>query len=250
MSVAIAEKSVMPTSEVMTPMVMMDRAIASGAGIDVLERLMALQERYIAGEWRKAFNLAVAAAKQEIPVISKNRKVDFTGKTGMRTNYEHEDLGEIARTIDPILSRHGLSYRFRTGQAEGGIITVTCILSHVAGHFEENSLSAGRDDSGNKNNIQAVGSTQTYLQRYTLKAALGLAASKDDDGAISGNGSQISADDVQTLRDKMTSSGLSEARFCARMNIATVEALPAARYDEAERRIMDFARAKGVSHAG
>ena len=31
--------------------------------------------------------------------------------------------------------------------------------------------------------IQALGSTQTYLQRYTLKAALGLSASKDDDGA-------------------------------------------------------------------
>lgn len=62
-------------------------------------------------------------------------------------------------------------------------VTVTCIISHRDGHFEENTLSAGRDESGNKNSIQAVGSTLTYLQRMTLKASLGLAASDDDDGA-------------------------------------------------------------------
>ena len=49
---------------------------------------------------------------------------------------------------------------------------MTCVVSHRLGHSEENTLTAGRDESGNKNNIQAVGSTITYLQRYTLKAAL------------------------------------------------------------------------------
>ena len=53
---------------------------------------------------------------------------------------------------------------------------MTCVLSHRDGHFEETTLTAGRDDSGKKNAIQQVGSTITYLQRYTLKAALGLAA--------------------------------------------------------------------------
>jgi hypothetical protein len=58
---------------------------------------------------------------------------------------------------------------------------VTCIIAHSAGYSEENSLSAPFDPSGNKNPLQAIGSAQTYLQRYTLKAALGLAAAKDDD---------------------------------------------------------------------
>jgi hypothetical protein len=61
-------------------------------------------------------------------------------------------------------------------------VTVSCIISHRAGHSEENSLSARHDTSGNKNPIQALGSAVTYLQRYTLKAAVGVAAAADDDG--------------------------------------------------------------------
>jgi hypothetical protein len=33
-----------------------------------------------------------------------------------------------------------------------------------------------------KNSLQAIASTTTYLQRYTLKLALGLSVSHDDDG--------------------------------------------------------------------
>ncbi len=128
-----------------------------------------------------AFDLAMANAKAEIPTISKNRTVDFTTAKG-RTHYTHEDLGEIARTVDPILSKYGLSYRWRTSAEPNEPVRVTCIVSHREGHCEENSLPAPRDDSGSKNNIQAIGSTVTYLQRYTLKAALGLAVSHDDDG--------------------------------------------------------------------
>ena len=78
------------------------------------------------------------------------------------------------------MAAHGLSYRFRTIQ--DGAIKVTCILSHKSGHSEENTLSGPADASGSKNAIQAIGSTLTYLQRYTLTQALGLAASDDDDG--------------------------------------------------------------------
>ena len=126
----------------------------------------------------------MSAAKSEIPVIKKNRKVGFDSKKGgARTDYKYEDMGEIARTVDPVLSKNGLSYRFRTTSEPNAPVTVTCIIAHRGGHSEENTLSAGRDDTGNKNSIQAVGSTVTFLQRYTLKAALGLAASAEDDGA-------------------------------------------------------------------
>jgi hypothetical protein len=134
----------------------------------------------------------MASAKAEIPVIRKNREVDFPSKSGgARTNYRYEDLAEIARTVDPILARHGLSYRFRTSSPPNEPVTVICVIAHRSGHFEENTLSAGRDDSGNKNSIQAVGSTLTYLQRMTLKAALGLAAAEDDDARGAGTGNKL-----------------------------------------------------------
>jgi hypothetical protein len=60
---------------------------------------------------RKAFDNAIADAKAEIPVIKKNRHVVFESKRAgaAATDYWHEDMGEIARTIDSILGKHGLS---------------------------------------------------------------------------------------------------------------------------------------------
>lgn len=167
-----------------TPLAMIQAAIERGAGIEVVERLMALQERVEASQGRKAFDNAVSAAKGEIPPIVKNRTVDFTSQKG-RTNYRHESLDEIARVVDPILNKHGLSYRFRANQSNARV-TVTCILSHRDGYSEETTLEAGEDHSGNKNSIQAIGSAATYLQRYTLKLALGLASTPDDDGGATG----------------------------------------------------------------
>jgi len=234
---------------VMTPAGMLDRAVAGGASIETLERLMALYERWMASERRRAFDAAIAAAKAEIPVIRKNRHVGFESKrTGSSTDYDFEDFAEIARTVDPILAKHGLSYRFRTAM-QGDLLTVTCILSHVAGHSGENQLPAPRDMSGNKNPIQALGSTQTYLQRYTLKAALGLAAAKDDDAGSASALSSISPEDVQLLREKMAACEMSEQRFCAAMKVASIEDLPASRFDEADRRLGDYARQKAAREA-
>jgi hypothetical protein len=168
-----------------TPMRLLQIATEQGADIEKLSALMDLQLRWEKNQAKKAFDAAISAAKAEIPVIVKNREVDFTSQKG-RTNYRYEDFAEVARTIDPILAKHGLSYRFRTSSKANELVTVTCVLAHRDGHSEENSLDAARDESGNKNSIQAIGSTITFLQRYTLKAALGLAASVDDDARSAG----------------------------------------------------------------
>ncbi|RAS13511.1 ERF family protein [Ensifer adhaerens] len=224
-----------PVSNAMTPMDMLDKAVAQGANIDVLERLMSLQERWEKNNSRRAFDEAMAFAKAEIPVIAKSKKVDFTTQKG-RTNYQYEDLAIIARTIDPILTKYGLSYRFRT-ETTAGTVTVTCIVSHREGHSEENSLSGAHDMSGNKNSIQAVGSTITYLQRYTLKAALGLAASNDDDGGKS----EQTADDVKTIteaqasviRDLIDESGADTVKFCEFWKVEAVTEIPMKKFNDA-----------------
>lgn len=220
------------TPTAMTPMDMLNRAVAQGANIEVLEKLMGLQERWEAGQARKAFDEAMAAAKAEIPVIVKNRTVDFTSTKG-RTHYKHEDLAEIARTVTPILAKHGLSYRYRTSSAPNEPVTVTCIVSHRGGHCEENTLSAGRDDSGNKNSIQAVGSTITYLQRMTLKAALGLAASDDDDGASAETADVISQQQLDTLIELADEVGADKAAFCKYLKVPSLAAIPIKDFDRA-----------------
>lgn len=224
-----------PALSVLTPMDMLHKAVSQGADIVVLEKLMALQERWEANQARKAFDEAMSNAKAEIPTINKNRHVGFESRKAgaAKTDYRHEDLGEIAKTIDPILGKHGLSYRFKTTSEINQPISVTCKVSHRGGHFEENTLTAGRDETGNKNSIQAIGSTVTYLQRYTLKAALGLAASNDDDGSKSEPEEAIESDQFGVIKKLMVEAGTDESKFCQHFKIEALADLPASKFQKA-----------------
>lgn len=233
-------------SEVATPMAMIDRALMSGAAPETLEKLLALQERWEANQCRKAFDEAMAAAKAEIPTIRKNRTVDFTSSKG-RTHYRHEDLAEIAATVNPILGKYGLSYRFKTTNAPNEPITVTCIITHRMGYYEETTLSGPRDDSGNKNAIQQVGSTLVYLQRYTLKAALGLAASEDDDGQKSDDqhSDPISQEQVSKVLALIEATDTDIAKFCQYLG---VEAVPAITTGQLPRALAMLEKKRGQSN--
>jgi hypothetical protein len=165
----------------LTPMHMLERAVTSGADVEVLERLVGLQERYEAKEAARRFSVALSDARASLPKLVKNKEVNF-GQGAKKTQYKYEDLSSVVEQLAPVLVHHGLSFRWRTDTETVGTVKVTCILSHRDGHSEETTLGGPVDNSGNKNAIQAVGSAVTYLQRYTLKAALGVAASDDDDG--------------------------------------------------------------------
>lgn len=169
------------------PLELMKIALQKGAGVEALKELNDLQERMVMFRARQAFENAVADVRAKLPVIEKNRRVKFESaradaKNG-KVDYRHEDLAQIAEQVNPVLSEHGLSYRFKSRQTEARV-TIICVLSHRDGHVEEAAeLSAPNDLSGGKNPAQAVASASTLLQRYTLKLALGLAAAEvDDDG--------------------------------------------------------------------
>lgn len=209
MSDAMKKVSIIPQDEPaalvpVTPMDMLNRAVQSGADIDMIEKLMNLQERWEIGQARKMFDAAVAKAKTEIPVIARNA----TGHNAKK----YADFAAIAGVVDPILGRHGLSYRFRTIQTDKAI-TVTCVLfGH--GHSEENTLTGPPDNSGNKSAIHSIGSTLTYLQRYSLVQALGLAASNDDDGKLASNGESITLEQVEQLIAIADEVGADKEAFC------------------------------------
>lgn len=228
MSTATQEKQeivpLTPAVNALTPMEMLDRAVQSGASIETLDKLMSLQERWEKNQARKEFDQAVADAKLEIKPILKNR-------TG-HNNKKYADFAAIATAIDPIISKYGLSYRFRSEQSER--INVTCVLSHRSGHYEETTLSGPADTTGNKNAIQAIGSTLTYLQRYSLVQALGLAAADDDDGEKGGIGELITEAQALELTDLCEAVGADRAKFLKYLKIESLDQLPAKRFADAK----------------
>jgi hypothetical protein len=214
--------NIMPAAEpesrsLVTPMDMLNRAVESGATIEVLEKLMSLQERYEANQARKAFDEAVSAAKAEIGPVVRNK----AGHNSKR----YADFAAIAKAVDPIISQFGLSYRFRTTQTDR--ISVTCVLSHKSGHSEETTLSGPADTSGNKNAIQSIGSTLTYLQRYSLVQMLGLAAADDDDGKIAGGAEVVTQEQADQIIDALDASGKDRAKFLRWVKVESVNDIPA-----------------------
>ena len=230
------------------PMInMIERLVLNpDADLDKLERMLALKRDHDRDNARVAFAAALAAARSKIPPIVKDATVDFTSSKG-RTHYKHETLAGIAKVIDPILSEFGLSYRFRTDQGNGGV-RVTCIIAHAHGHSEETSLTCAPDGPGSKNPFQAVGSAVTYLQRYTLKAALGLSAEIDDDAqsAAPRPDSQmgrpaevktISQEQFVQIREKADEAGVSEDQITKTAGIEHLHDLPADSFDPLMRKL-------------
>lgn len=167
-----------------TPAQLLAIAVNQGADLEKLEKLMALQERWEANEARKAYVAAMADFKAEPMRIGKNKHVSFRTSSGM-TEYDHAELSDVIEAVVPRLAAHGFSHGWTVTQ-NNGAITVACIVTHRLGHSERVEMTAPPDSSGGKNNIQAIGSTKTYLERYTLLAATGLATGGDDDDGRGG----------------------------------------------------------------
>jgi hypothetical protein len=173
-------------------MTLMDK----GMDIEKMERLLDMQIKWEANEARKAFHAAMAAFKAEAPVIGKDKGVKFTTQKGT-TEYRHATLSNVLDVITPILSKNGLSVTWVPSQVDGGV-KVKCVVSHVLGHTQEVEMVGPLDNTGNKNSIQAIGSTSSYLARYTIMLALGLASrDMDDDGVAAGNGNKATITDEQ-----------------------------------------------------
>lgn len=219
-----------------TPMQMLQVAVEQGADLDKLQKLMDLQERWETNEAKKAFVAALNEFKKDPPAIIKNKHVSFSGRGG-GAEYDHATLDHVSGEIGKALSDHGLTHRWEVEQGKDANdvrITVTCVLTHEKGHSERVSMWALPDDSGAKNRIQAIGSTVTYLQRYTLLAATGLAAGPDDDGEAAGAGETITAEQKAALIALFKETGADTGRFLAYMGVASLDMLPASRFNDAK----------------
>ena len=200
--------------EVQAPAIMINQAIEKGANLEQLEKLLELQERHDRNEARKAYHVAMAEFKKHAPKILKDARVSYG-----TTAYSHATLSNIVETITPLLSEHGLSVSW--GNKQNGQVTVVCKITHVKGHSEETELTAGADTSGSKNSIQAIGSTISYLQRYSLLAILGLAThDQDNDARTVDEG--ITDKELHGLRDRIIALNGSEEQLC---NVLGIEGL-------------------------
>jgi hypothetical protein len=204
--------------------------MAPVVGIEGIKELIKLRREEQSHDAERQLNSAMAAAKAEFQPIVKTHLVEY-GEGVKKTSYKHEDLGDIAAFVDPILAAHGLFYRFRATSNLNEPISVTCILSHRLGHSEETTLRAGADNSGGKNSIQSMASTVTYLQRYTLRLALGIATARgDDDGRAAGGAVEyLDAAEAGRIKKELDDVNADIGAFCDHFGLDNIDRIPAAK---------------------
>ena len=161
------------------PVSLIQLALEKGYDIDKFKQLFDMQERWEIRQAEKAFLEAMSNFQRTCPKIIKTKEVNYPVQGGGNVKYKYAPLGDIAEQIKETLHSNGLSYRFEFSEKDKNIVC-TCIISHAAGHSKSTSFDAPKDETGKKSPIQQIGSTHTYLQRYSLIGALGLSTADDD----------------------------------------------------------------------
>lgn len=212
------------------PMVSMIERIAMDPQSDLskLERMLEMKEKVDAQHAKAAFDAAFSRASAEFP------EIPLRGENKhQKTRYAL--LKDILSGVRPILSKHGLALSFAT-EVDDAFVTVTAELSHEGGHSKRNSIPLPRDTGAGRNAVQAVGSSQTYGQRYTAQAILGLSLGEDteDDGAGAGSATSITEDQFAALRDLVEKAEADEGKLLAFFKIDHLGELQASRYGEAD----------------
>ena len=226
---------VAPSNEAAT---MLSMAVEKGADLETLKQLITMKKDCEKTEAEKAYVVAMYNFKAEPPEILKNSHVSYENKSGDKTSYKHASLDYICQQVSPCLSDNGLFHRWDVEQKEGGLIKVTCIIQHALGHQEKVPMQSLPDGSGGKNSIQAIGSTITYMQRYTLMSALGLAAATDDDGqGLETNDELISEDDAMDIVFEAKEKGIPLEKITKAYGIENIKDLPLSFLDQVKKQI-------------
>ena len=112
---------------------------------------------------------ALALAQAEVENATK-------ASTNPHFKSKYADLAEVLNTVRPVYSKHGIAIVQSTG-FDGGMVSVTTALVHKEGGYITSVASC----TPAKTDGQGIGASTTYLRRYSLAAATGV-AQEDLDG--------------------------------------------------------------------
>ena len=237
----------MPVPTATDPNAVIIMAMQKGYTPELVEKMMALQERNDANEARKAYFEAVAAFKAEAPRVKKDKYNNF-----FKSHYT--SLGNLLDTYNPVLGKYGLSISLPPQSQDDKKLTIEGRLSHRLGHTESITMTGPIDQAAvgrasgerSRNPIQDIRSTFTYLRAMVVEALLGVAGTEgtvDDDGNGAGSVVEyVSPGQLSTIVDTVNEKGVDEEKFLSYMKAESTETILAKDYNKA---IAALKKAKG-----
>jgi len=185
-------------------------ALDPRTGVEKLEHLAAIYERLKAKEAELAFNAAKARILKKLvgTKIVKNRpvlsEIDNGGpQKGTFGAFKYAPLEEIDKHLRPLLAEEQMDLSYSDEPCDGGSILVRGRLKHLpSGHYEDSFMPAPLDTTGGKSNVQAVGSTNSFLRRYVACNIFNIVVVGDDDDGTGGTIDEAQAKTILELIKK------------------------------------------------
>jgi hypothetical protein len=168
-------------------------ALDPRADVEKLEHVMTMYERLKTREAELAYNAAKARILKKLAGIKivKNRSALYEIEKGkpQRGTYEafkYAPLEEIDKHLRPLLAEENMDLSYSDEPLEGGIL-IRGRLKHLpGGHYEDSFMPAPLDTTDGKSNVQAVGSTNSFLRRYVACNIFNIVVVGDDDDGTGG----------------------------------------------------------------
>jgi len=202
-------------------------ALDPRADVEKLERMMAMYERLKAKEAELAYNAAKGRILKKLAGIKivKNRSVlceidKAKPQKGTPEAFKYAPLEEIDKHLRPLLAKENMDLSYSDEPGEGGGIVIRGRLKHLpGGHYEDSFMPAPLDKTGTKSDVQAVGSTNSFLRRYVVCNIFNIVVVGDDDD---GTGGTIDETQAKTILDLIKKAKVGP-RFLKYMKAQSVE---------------------------
>lgn len=204
-------------------------AVNPAVDVEKMRALLDLQRDLLADQAKAEFNEAFA--RLGLPRIPKLGIVDRGAGKGRFPYGKWETIDERIR---PLLAAEGFSLSFDTRPLGEHHIAVIGTLRHRSGHSETATIGPlALDASGNKNPVQAVGSTYSYGKRYCASMLLNLTfVDEDTDGEYVMN-ERIESDKVDQIERLLSETKADVPRFLHHMMVKKVSEITAADFPRA-----------------
>jgi hypothetical protein len=181
-------------------------ALDPRADVEKLDRMMAMYERLKAKEAEFEYNAAKGRILKKlvgIKIVKTKSALQEMEKgkpqNGVYQTFKYAPLEEIDKHLRPLLAEENMDLSYSDEPREGGGIRIRGRLKHLpSGHYEDSFMSAPLDTTGGKSEVQAAGSTNSFLRRYVACNIFNIVVVGDDDDGAMGT---IDEDQTKTILD-------------------------------------------------
>lgn len=115
-------------------------ALEKGAGVEVMERMLAMRQQLKAEAAKESFDSAMEQFQAVCPVVAKKRN-------GAKNAYKYAALEDIVEQTKDARKEHGFSHKWTQGVAsQAGWVKAVVLIKHAHGHSEFSEFEVPIDD--------------------------------------------------------------------------------------------------------